>query len=105
VLFAIECCDATILVSTLKFYLQNLLKFLQQRAGYHLVQYISMSVVTSGISRSAGAQSFGGAHRGRVCVRVFIGVSVCACCERLRLYCVILKKKNGHKFKILLGIA
>jgi hypothetical protein len=37
-------------------------------------------LVTSGISRSAGAQSFGGAHRGRVYVRVFIGVSVCACC-------------------------
>jgi hypothetical protein len=31
----------------------------------------------------AGAQSFGGAHRGRVCVRVFIGVSVRACCDRL----------------------
>jgi hypothetical protein len=41
-------------------------------------------VVTLRISRSAGAQSFGGAHRGRVCVRVFIGVSVHACCERLR---------------------
>jgi hypothetical protein len=41
-------------------------------------------LVTSGISRSAGAQSFGGAHRGRVCVRVFVGVSVRACCERLR---------------------
>jgi hypothetical protein len=41
-------------------------------------------VVTSRISRSAGAQSFGGAHRDRVCVRVFIGVSVRACCERLR---------------------
>jgi hypothetical protein len=41
-------------------------------------------VVTSRISRSVGAQSFGGAHRGRVCVRVFIGVSVRACCERLR---------------------
>jgi hypothetical protein len=41
-------------------------------------------VVTSRISRFAGAQSFGGAHRGRVCVRVFIGVSVRACCERLR---------------------
>jgi hypothetical protein len=41
-------------------------------------------VVTLRISRSAGAQSFGGAHRGRVCVRVFIGVSVRACCERLR---------------------
>jgi hypothetical protein len=34
------------------------------------------SVMTSGIFRSAGAQSFGGAHRGRVCVRVFIGVSL-----------------------------
>jgi hypothetical protein len=44
-------------------------------------------MVTSGISRSAGAQSFGGAHRGRVCIRVFIGVSVRACCERLR--CIV----------------
>ena len=25
------------------------------------------------------AQSFGGAHRGRVCVCAFIGVTVCAC--------------------------
>jgi hypothetical protein len=33
-------------------------------------------VVTSGISRSADAQSFGGVPRGRVCVREFIGVSV-----------------------------
>jgi hypothetical protein len=41
------------------------------------------SLVTSGISRSAGAQSFGVAHRSRVCGRVFIGVSVRACCERL----------------------
>jgi hypothetical protein len=41
-------------------------------------------LVTSGISRSAGVQSFGGAHRGRVCVCVFIGVSARACCERLR---------------------
>jgi hypothetical protein len=40
-------------------------------------------LVTSGISRSAVAQCFGGAHRGRVCVRVFIGVSVRAYCERL----------------------
>jgi hypothetical protein len=41
-------------------------------------------VVTLRISRSAGAQSFRGAHRGRVCVCVlFIGVSVRACCERL----------------------
>jgi hypothetical protein len=37
------------------------------------------SLVTSEISRSDGAQFFGGAHRGRVCVRVFIGVSVRAC--------------------------
>jgi hypothetical protein len=42
-------------------------------------------LVTLGISRSVGAQSFGGTHRGRVCVRVcvFIGVNVHACCERL----------------------
>ena len=31
--------------------------------------------------------SFGGAHRSRVYVRVFIGVSVRACCERL--YCTV----------------
>jgi hypothetical protein len=49
-------------------------------------------LVTSGISRSAGAQSFGGTHRGRVCVRVFIGVSG-ACCERLR--CTVLFKKQA----------
>jgi hypothetical protein len=37
-------------------------------------------VVTSSISRpDLPAQSFGGAHRGRVCVCAFIGVSVCAC--------------------------
>ena len=37
-------------------------------------------VVTSSISRLyPPAQSFGGAHRGRVCVRAFIGVSVCTC--------------------------
>jgi hypothetical protein len=43
-------------------------------------------LVTSGISRSAGAQSFGGVcmGKGKVCVRVFIRVSVRACCERLR---------------------
>jgi hypothetical protein len=49
-------------------------------------------MVTSRISRCAGAQSFGGAHRGRVCVRVFIGVSVRACCERLRCSASISKK-------------
>ena len=48
-------------------------------------------MVTSGIFRSAGAQSFGGAHRGRVCVRVFIGCE-CACVLwASSLYCVILK--------------
>jgi hypothetical protein len=49
-------------------------------------------MVTSGITRSAGAQSFGGAHRGRVCVRVFIE-GECACVlQASALYCVILKK-------------
>ena len=47
-------------------------------------------VVTSRIFRSAGAQSFGGAHRGKVCVRVFIGCE-CVLWASL-LYCVILKK-------------
>ena len=37
-------------------------------------------------------QSFEGAHRGRICVCVFIGVSVRACCERLR--CTVLKKSH-----------
>jgi hypothetical protein len=41
-------------------------------------------VVTSRISRSAGAQSSGGAHKGKVCVRIFIEVSVRACCECMR---------------------
>jgi hypothetical protein len=49
-------------------------------------------VVTSRISRYAGAQSFGGAHRGRVCVHVFIGVSVRVCCERLCCIVSISKK-------------
>jgi len=35
-------------------------------------------------------QSFGGVHRGRVCVRVSIGVSVSAYCECL--CCTVLKK-------------
>ena len=48
-------------------------------------------VVTSEIFRSAGAQSFRGAHGGRVCVRVFIGCE-CACVWASSLYCVILKK-------------
>ena len=50
-------------------------------------------VVTSRIFRSTGAQSFGGAHRGRVCV--FIGCE-CACVLwASSLYCVILKKSNS----------
>jgi hypothetical protein len=37
-------------------------------------------VVTSSISRTdPPAQSFGGAHRGRVCMRAFIGMGVCLC--------------------------
>jgi hypothetical protein len=44
-------------------------------------------IVTSGISKSAGTQSFTGAHRGMVCVRVHR--SDCAC---VALYCVVLKK-------------
>jgi hypothetical protein len=53
--------------------------------------------VTSRISRSVGAQSFGGAHRGRVCLCVFI--RVCACVLSVSaLYCVILKK-SGNRFE------
>jgi hypothetical protein len=44
-------------------------------------------LVTSGISRSVGAQSFGGTHRGMVCIHVFIGVSVCV---RVVSICVVL---------------
>ena len=37
-------------------------------------------VVTSSISRpDPPAQYFGGAHRGRVCMCAFIGMSVCMC--------------------------
>ena len=62
-------------------------------------------VVTSGIFRSAGAQSFGGAHRGRVCVRVFIECE-CACVLwASSLYCVILKKQSSNlRIKILTEI-
>jgi hypothetical protein len=57
-----------------------------------------VTVVTSRIPRSAGAQSFRGAHRGRVCICVFIGVSVRACRERLR--CTVnLKKCSYYRFK------
>jgi hypothetical protein len=51
-------------------------------------------MVTSGISRYVGAQSFGGAHRGRACVRVFIGVSILAYCERLRCTVYFFLKKS-----------
>jgi hypothetical protein len=41
-------------------------------------------VVTPSISRpDPSAQSFGGAHRSRMCVCAFIGVSVCACKKNL----------------------
>jgi hypothetical protein len=39
-------------------------------------------------------QSFGGAHRGRVCVRVFIGVSAHTCMN-ICIYTIFLKKKLG----------
>ena len=50
-------------------------------------------VVTSGIFRSAGAQSFRGAHRGRVYVRVFIGCECVCVLWASMLYCVILKQR------------
>jgi hypothetical protein len=56
-------------------------------------------VVTSRISRSTGAQSFGDAHRGRVCVCVFIVVSVRACCERRAVLCESQKKIAYRGFR------
>jgi hypothetical protein len=50
-------------------------------------------VVTSRIFISVGAQSVGGAHWGRVCVCVFIDVSVRVCCQGLRCT-VSISKKN-----------
>jgi hypothetical protein len=51
-------------------------------------------VVTSSISRSdLPAQSFEGAHRGRVCVCAFIGMSAYACMWALALHLVSQKKK------------
>jgi hypothetical protein len=53
-------------------------------------------IVTSGNSRfaSASAQCFRGAHKGRVCVRVFM--SECDCVLRASaLHCVILKKTES----------
>jgi hypothetical protein len=42
------------------------------------------------------AQSSGGAHRGRMCVRVFIGVSAHTC---MSIYvCTVFLKKHGHAF-------
>jgi hypothetical protein len=52
----------------------------------------SAPVVTSRISRSVGAQSFESAHGDKVCVCVFIGVSMRACCERLRCIVYFLEK-------------
>jgi hypothetical protein len=52
-------------------------------ASFYVPVDDEVPLVTSGISRSAGVQSFEGAHMGRVCVRVFIRVSTHACCERL----------------------
>jgi hypothetical protein len=42
----------------------------------------------------SSAQTFRSAHRGKICVHVFIWVSVYTCCERLRCI-VILKKREG----------
>jgi hypothetical protein len=39
-------------------------------------------MMTSGISGSTDAQSFGDAHKDNICLHVIIEVSVC--CERLR---------------------
>ena len=54
------------------------------------------SVVISSISRfDLPIQPLGGTHMGRVCVPVFIGVSVCALCEGLCMYYVSHKKKRS----------
>jgi hypothetical protein len=55
---------------------------------------------TSKISISVGAQSFRGAHRGGVCVRVFIGVSG----VRVVSVCVVLcnsKKRSSSSYRLL----
>ena len=50
-------------------------------------------VVTSSISRpDPPAQYLGGAHRGRVCVRAFIGVSVCMYVSACVILCFAKKK-------------
>ena len=40
-------------------------------------------------SRGFAGSVFEDAHKGRICVRMFIGVRVCVRCECLSLYCVI----------------
>ena len=53
-------------------------------------------VVTSSISRFTGStQSFGGAHRGRVCARAFIEVSVRSCMRASAS--VAVSKKTGRE--------
>jgi hypothetical protein len=53
------------------------------------------------------AQSFGGAHRGRVCIRVFIGVSTYTCMS-IYVYTVFLKKCSTelehHSIKLQLQV-
>ena len=49
------------------------------------------SVVTSEIFKSADAQSFGGAHRGKICICVFIGVSGRKC---VGIYIVLCNSKK-----------
>jgi hypothetical protein len=39
------------------------------------------------------AKSFGGAHRGRVCVRVFIGMNACTC---MNICICTIFLKNDH---------
>jgi hypothetical protein len=57
------------------------------------------SMVTLRISRSVGAQSFGGAHRGRVCVRIHKGE--CACVVSVRVVPCESKKSHNICFFLL----
>jgi len=62
------------------------------------------SVVTLGIFRSAGAQSFGGAHMDRICVHVFIGCE-CACVLwASSLNCLILKKNSKQGLNYVMDV-
>ncbi len=45
------------------------------------------------------AQSFGSAHRGRVCVHVFMGVSARTCMSIC--FCTVFLKQNMHRFNTL----